>query len=111
MCEERKGRDLFGFLFLEDFYGHVVDSSVVKHYDASVRSWFDVYATVFAKFIVAAAEIVANGLNGYVEFVGDFVGRSVGQTVLQAAQLVECDCLNSDVTKKFTINFDVLYNI
>ena len=62
---------------------HVVYCGVVKHYDATARTGFDVYTAVFAK-LVAAAEVVAHGLYGYVELIGDTVHTTVGQTVFEA---------------------------
>mgnify|MGYP007081723789 CR=1 FL=1 len=84
------------FLFLEDFDGHIVDCGVVKDNDTTVGAGFDVYAAVFAEIVVAAAEVVAYGLNCDVEFVGDAMHRTVGQTVFEFAQIVEADSLSHD---------------
>lgn len=71
---------LFGLLFLlfEDFESHVVDSRVIENNDATVRTRFDMNAYIFTKVVVAAAEVVAYGLNSDVEFVSDFVHRTIG---------------------------------
>lgn len=53
-------------LFLKYLHSHVVNSGVVKNHDTAVRTRLDVYTHIFAKFIVAAAEIVAYSLNGYI---------------------------------------------
>ncbi len=79
----------FVLLLFEDFDSHVVDGGVVKNNDASVRSRLNVYTAVFAKFVVAAAEVVSDGLDGYVELVGNLMSRAVGQTVFEAAEVVE----------------------
>ena len=69
----------FGFfLFFEDLYSHVIYSSVVKYYDTAVGTRFNVYANIFSKRVVAASKIVAYGLSGNVEFVGNTMDRSIG---------------------------------
>lgn len=83
---------LFTF-FGKNFKGHIVDGGVVKNDNASVGTRFDVNAEIFAKFIVCAAEIVANGLNGYIKFVGNAVHRTIGKTVFELTEFVESDCL------------------
>ena len=80
-------------LLLQDLNGHVVNRSVVENYDAAVRARFDVYTDVLAAVIVAAAEIVAYRLDCCIEFIGNSMHRSVGQTVLEPTELVEGDCL------------------
>ena len=64
-------------LFLENLYSHIIDSGVVKDYDATVGTRFDMNAAILAEFVVAAAEIVAYGLNCGMEFVSDAVGGTV----------------------------------
>lgn len=81
-------------LLFENLNSHVVDGCVVEHDDASVGTGFDVNAAVFAELIVAAAEIVANGLNSYVEFIGYLMCGTVGQAVFEPAEFVESDCLS-----------------
>ena len=77
---------------------HIVYCSVIENYDATARSGFDVYTAVFAKLVVAAAEVVAHGLYGDIEAVGDAVHATVGQTVFEAAEIVEGDgfCHDTD---------------
>lgn len=70
---------------------HIIYCSVIEHYDAAARSGFDVHTAVFAKLVVAAAEVVAHGLHSDVELVGDAVHATVGQAVFEAAEIVESD--------------------
>lgn len=78
---------------MEDFNGHVVDCAVIKNYDAAVGTRFYVNTTVLTEIIVAAAEIVAYGLNGGVEPVCNLMHRAVGKAVLKTTEFVEGDCL------------------
>lgn len=80
---------LLGLLFFKYFYCHIIDGCVVEDYNASVRARLDVNATVLAKLIVHTTEVVANGLDGDVELIGDAVCRSIGQAVFETAQVVE----------------------
>ena len=82
------------FLLLEDLHSHVVDCGIIKHYYASVRSGFDVYTTVFTKLVVASAKVVADGLDGYIEFVCDLMCGSIWEAVLEAAEFVESNSLS-----------------
>jgi len=84
------GRGLFpSVLFFEDGYSHVVDGGVVENYNASVWARLDMHAAVGSEFVVASAEIVADGLYGAVELVGYFMHGSIGQTVFDATEVVE----------------------
>ncbi len=78
-----------GILFFENLDSHVVDSGVVENNDTAVGTRFDVHSDILAELIVHAAEVVTNGLNGRVEFVGDTCCCTVGQTVFESAKLVE----------------------
>ena len=90
--EEKKTAGSLSFAFvLQDFNGHVIDGLVIENHDATVRARLDMDAGILAKLVVGSAKIVADCLYGDVELVGDLVGRSIGQAVFEAAQLVECD--------------------
>ena len=65
-------------LFFENLHGHIVDGRVVEDYDTAVGTRLDVETAVFTEFIVVAAEIVAYGLDGYIQFIGDTVHGTVG---------------------------------
>lgn len=84
------------FLFLKDFEGHIVDGRVVKDHDTAVGTRFDVYTEVFAEVIIASAKVIAYCLNCYIEFVSNFVHRTIGQTVFKTAKIVEGDCFCHD---------------
>ena len=68
-----KGRyvSVFVLLLFENIHSHIIDCGVVKYNDTTIWAGLDVYAAVFAEIVVAAAEIVAYGLNSDVELVGD----------------------------------------
>ena len=93
-----KGRyvSVFVLLLFENIHSHIIDCGVVKYNDTTIWAGLDVYAAVFAEIVVAAAAIVAYGLDSDVELVGDAVHRTVGQTVFEFAQIVETDGLSHD---------------
>ena len=79
------------FVFFKDLDSHIVNCGVVENHDSSIGSRLDVHSGVFPEFIVASAEIVAYGLNGYIELIGNLMGGSVGKTVFNTAEFIECD--------------------
>jgi len=80
--------------FFQNLDGHVIDSCIIENNNASVGTGFDVYATVLAKVVVAATEVVAYCLNRYVQLVGDSVHRAVGKAVFETTQVVKGDGLS-----------------
>ena len=48
-------------------------------------------STVLSKLVIGAAEIVAHSLGSDIQPVSNLADRSIGQTVLDAAQVVESD--------------------
>lgn len=101
---------IFVALF-DDLKSHIVDSGVVKHYDATVGTGLDVYTHIFAKFVVAAAEVVSNGLYGCVKTIGNLMCCAVGQTVLDSTKFVESDCFshNNVILVGYTIRVIYFY--
>jgi len=83
--------DLLGF---QNLNGHVIDCGIIKHNDAAVGSWFNVDTDIFAEFIIAATEVVSDGLYGYVEFISNLMSCAIGQAVFDATELVESDCFS-----------------
>lgn len=81
-------------LFFKNLDSHIIDCGVIQNNDATVGTRFDMHSGVFAKLIVYAPEIIANCLNGDIEFICDTMGRAIWQTVFESAELVECDCLD-----------------
>ena len=61
------------FLLLEDFHGHIIDGSVVKHDYTSVGTRLDMYATVFTEFIISSTEIISDGLDSDIEFISNTI--------------------------------------
>lgn len=83
-------------LALENLHSHVVDGGVVKNHDSTVRSRLDVDSTILAKLVVCAAEVVADSLGGYVQAICYLTDRTVGEAVLDTAEVVEGDGLGHD---------------
>ena len=79
------------FVFFKDFYSHIVYCSVVENHDSSIGTRLDVHSGVFPEFVVASAKIITDGLNGYIELIGNLMGCSVGKTVFNTAEFIECD--------------------
>lgn len=88
---------VFLVLALENLHSHVIDSSVVEDYNSSIGSRFDVDTAVLAEFVVCAAEVIAHGLGCDVETVSYLTDRAVGETVLDAAKVVEGDSFCHDL--------------
>ena len=53
-------------LFLEDGHRHIINRGVIKNHYAPIGTRLYVDTTVLPKLIVGTAEIVADGLSGYV---------------------------------------------
>ena len=94
------------FLLFEDFKSHVIDSGIIKYNNTSVGTRFNVDTGVFTKLIVCATEVIAYGLNCYVEFVCYLMDGSFGEACLEFSQFVERDWLAHRVS-----GFNVLHPV
>lgn len=90
LCEVCK-LELFIFVLLsENFESHVINCRIIEHYDTPVRPRFYMHGAVLSILIINTPKVIANGLNCDVEFVGNTMGASIRQAVLDSAEFVEC---------------------